>query len=167
MLHLYCFLGNKGGGSLKTAIQIVKSLTRIQERSDLLEQHRDKIFAGIYLAEAHCIDKIGSIEDANVTKVAAEMRMTRGAISKICKKLLCKKFIVSYQKPENNKEVYFYLTEQGKEIYVAHKKCHNQAMQEKLSLLSAYSEAEQSIILRFLDEINQMYDIEENETFDD
>ncbi|WP_094606082.1 hypothetical protein SPSIL_007520 [Sporomusa silvacetica DSM 10669] len=148
---------------MDNAIKIIRSLTRIQERSTIFEHHREEIFAGINLAEAHCIDKIGSMDYANVTKVAAEMGMTRGAISKISKKLLNKKLIDSYQKPENNKEIYFCLTEQGQNVYIEHKKCHNQAMQEKLALLSTYSEYEQSIILRFLSDINQKYDKKLNE----
>ncbi|MBP2633176.1 MAG: transcriptional regulator, MarR family [Firmicutes bacterium] len=139
-------------------MKIIKSLTRIQERSDILEHHPEKIFAGISLVEAHCIDKIGSIECANVTKVAAQMGMTRGAISKISKKLLNKNLIESYQKPENNKEIYFCLTEQGKKVYIEHKKCHNQAQEDKLVILSKYSEDEQAIILQFLSDINQRYD---------
>lgn len=148
---------------MDNAREIIRSLTRIQERSNIFEHYREEIFAGINLAEAHCIDKIGSMDYANVTKVAAEMGMTRGAISKISKKLLNKKLIDSYQKPENNKEIYFCLTEQGQKVYNEHKKCHNQARQEKLALLSTYSEYEQSIILRFLKDINQKYDKKLNE----
>ncbi|MBP2629048.1 MAG: transcriptional regulator, MarR family [Firmicutes bacterium] len=153
----------KGDFTINNEAQIIRSLTRIQERSNILEQHKEEIFAGIHLAEAHCIDKIGSMEYANVTKIAAEMEMTRGAISKITKKLLSKNLIVSYQKPENNKEIYFCLTEQGEKVYTEHKKCHMQARQEKLAILSSYSEVEQAIILRFLNDINQKYDKKLNE----
>lgn len=148
---------------MDNAMQIIRSLTRIQELSDIFQHHREEVFAGINLAEAHCIDKIGSMDYANVTKVAAEMGMTRGAISKISKKLLNKKLIDSYQKPDNNKEIYFCLTEQGQKVYIEHKKCHAQARQEKLAILSTYSEDEQSIILRFLNDINQKYDEKINE----
>ena len=158
MIWLYCFHRNKGGFTIDTKVQIIKSLTRIQERSNILEHHKEEILAGINLAEVHCIDKIGSMDYSNVTKIAAEMSMTRGAISKITKKLLSKNLIDSYQKPENNKEIYFCLTEQGKKVYTEHKKCHIQAQQEKLSILSTYSDVEQAIILRFLNDINQKYD---------
>lgn len=148
---------------MDNASKVIKSLTRIQERSSIFEHHREEIFAGINFAEVHCIDKIGSTDFANVTKIAAEMGMTRGAISKISRKLLNKKLIDTYQKPENNKEIYFCLTEQGQKVYDEHKKCHNQSLEEKLAILSTYSEYEQSIILRFLNDINQKYDREINE----
>ncbi|MDU2063312.1 MAG: MarR family transcriptional regulator [Sporomusaceae bacterium] len=137
---------------------IIKSLARIQERAGIFEHHHADVIGVATLAEAHCIDKIGSIEYANVTKVAAEMGMTRGAISKITKKLLNKKLIASYQKPDNNKEIYFSLTQLGKQAYEAHKTCHEQIRKEKLAILSTYSESEQAIILRFLNEMNQNYD---------
>ena len=143
---------------MDNASKVIKSLMRIQERSSIFEHHREEIFAGLNLAEVHCIDKIGSTEFANVTKIAAEMGMTRGAISKISKKLLNKELIDTYQKPVNNKEIYFCLTEQGQKVYDEHKKCHNQAQEEKLAILTTYSEYEQSIILRFLNDINQKYD---------
>lgn len=143
---------------MDTAIQIIRALTRIQERTNIFEHYPEELFAGINLAEAHCIDRIGSMDPSNVTKIAAAMSMTRGAISKITKKLLSKELIDSYQKPGNSKEIYFRLTEQGQKVYTEHKKRHNQAEAEKLTLLSAYSQDEQAIILQFLNDINQKYD---------
>ena len=140
------------------ATQIINSLTKIQERSDVFRHGREAIFDSINLTEVHCIDWIGTIAHANVTKIANEMGMTRGAISKISKKLLNKDFIESYQRQDNNKEIYYRLTESGQRVYDEHKKRHNQAKQEKLSLLEIYSEYEQSIILRFLNDINHLHD---------
>jgi len=140
---------------MSNAMKIIHYFTRIQERADIFKYHQEEIFAGLNMAEVHCIDQIGSLEYANVTKVANAMSMTRGAISKISKKLLNKQLIESYQKPENNKEIYFCLTASGKLIYDEHKVCHEQAKLRKLKLLSVYSEAEQIVILRFLEDINQ------------
>lgn len=137
--------------------KILRELTRIQERTDVLEHHKESVFEGITLAEAHCIDKIGSLDCVNVTKLAAEMGMTKGAISKISKKLLSKNLVGNYQKPENNKEVYFCLTEPGEEVYQEHKKCHYKAAQAKLAVLARYNETEQAAILRFLEDINALY----------
>ena len=36
--------------------KILRELTRIQERTDVLEHHKESVFEGITLAEAHCID---------------------------------------------------------------------------------------------------------------
>ena len=157
---LYFLHGNNMEGYMEFSMEIVKAITRIREHSDVLRDHNEELFDGISLAEAHCIDKIGSMECANVTKIAIAMGMTKGAISKISKKLLWKKLIESYQKAQNNKEVYFVLTKLGERVYIAHQKCHQQAMQKKISILSKYSIDEQKIILRFLNDLTQEYDEE-------
>lgn len=140
---------------MNLAIQIVNSLIKIQE--NIFPHEWEVTFDGINLAEVHCIDRIGTIEYANVTKIANEMEMTRGAISKISKRLLSKGLVESYQRPDNNKEIYYRLTESGQHVYNEHKKCHSKARQEKLSLLNTYSEYEQSIILCFLNDINRLH----------
>ena len=140
---------------MNLAMQIVNSIIKIQE--NIFPHEWQVTFDGVNLAEVHCIDRIGTIEYANVTKIANEMEMTRGAISKICKRLLNKGLVESYQRPDNNKEIYYRLTEDGQHIYDAHKKLHIKAREEKLSLINTYGEHEQSIILCFLNDINRLY----------
>lgn len=143
---------------MEHAMKIINSLMKIEERSNVFRHGQEIVFDGINLAEVHCIDWIGMIDHANVTKVANEMGMTRGGISKISQRLLNKGLIESYQRPGNNKEIYYRLTKDGQHVYNEHKKCHSKAKQEKLSLLSAYSDKEQVTILRFLNDINHMLD---------
>lgn len=140
------------------ATGIIDALTRILERADLFGHGREDVFRGINLAEVHCIDWIGMIDRPNVTKIACKMGLTRGAVSKITKKLVAKGFIQRYQGAENNKEIYFRLTEAGQHAYSEHKKRHNRVRQERLSILTAYSSAEQAAILRFLREVNELFD---------
>ncbi|MGG7078654.1 MarR family transcriptional regulator [Clostridium sardiniense] len=77
-------------------------------------------------SEVHCIEYIGRNIDSNVTKLAESFFMTRGAISKLTKKLIEKGLIESYQKQDNKKEIYFRLTEQGKAIYKIHEELHQE-----------------------------------------
>ncbi|MFS0782657.1 MarR family transcriptional regulator [Bacillus sp. 1P06AnD] len=77
-------------------------------------------------SEVHCIESIEKNSDSNVTKLAESLYMTRGAISKLTKKLIEKGLIESYKKPENKKEIYFRLTEQGKVIYQIHEELHKE-----------------------------------------
>lgn len=77
-------------------------------------------------SEVHCIDYIGGNMECNVTKLAESFRMTRGAITKITKKLIEKGLIESYQKPENKKEVYFKLTAEGRGVYEIHQELHKE-----------------------------------------
>lgn len=138
--------------------KIIDALTRITERSDQFRHGHEELFADINLTEVHCINWIGVIDHANVTKIANEMGMTRGAISKVARKLAGKGLVESYQEPTNNKEIYFRLTDAGRPLYDAHKTCHELARREKLALLAAYGDDEQAVILRFLGDINRQID---------
>lgn len=140
---------------MNLATQIINSIIKIQE--NIFPREWQATFDGVNLTEIHCIDKIGMMEYANVTKIANEMMTSRGTISKVCKRLLNKGFIESYQRPDNNKEIYYQLTEGGQHIFNEHKKLHHQVREDKLALINTYSEQEQSIILCFLNDINRLY----------
>ena len=154
----YCFQVNKRQGRMNQQMRILDILIKIQEHSDVFEHKRKGLLDETSLAEVHCIDCIGMIDHPNVTKISDEMGLTRGAISKISKKLLVKGLIESYQTPNNNKEIYFRLTEDGQTLYIEHKKLHSEVRQKWMSLIEHYSDNEQSAILRFLTEINELFD---------
>ena len=130
--------------------KIVAELIKLAEHADAFKHGREEFFEDLNLTEVHCIHWIGTLDHANVTKVSNEMGMTRGAISKICKKLLQKKLIESYQEPENNKNVYFRIAAGGKKIFAAHKVMHERKFGEKIGIVNNYDADEQAIILRFL-----------------
>lgn len=86
----------------------------------------EKSLKGYKPSEVHCIEYIGKNADSNVTKLSGSFYMTRGAISKIAQKLIKKGIIESYQMPDNKKEIYFRLTEQGKIVYKIHDGLHKE-----------------------------------------
>lgn len=141
-------------------LDIIDVLTKIAERSALLRHGDSVVLDGLNLAEVHCIDQIGVADPANVTKIADAMRLTRGAVSKITKKLLCKGLVESYQRPGNNKEIYFRLMAGGWQIFEEHKICHSKARQDKLAVLAGYNDEEQAVILRFLRDVLRLNDDE-------
>jgi len=138
------------------ANELLKEVTLFQEYASTIQHGNEEAFAEIHLAEIHCINAIGKLELANVTKIAELMRMTRGAISKINKKLLHRGLILSYQLPDNQKEIYYKLTEEGKLLYDTHAKCHRRATKKKLAVIKNYSLHDQQAILKFLCELNAL-----------
>lgn len=76
--------------------------------------------------------------------------MTRGAISKLTKKLIKKGVIESYRKPDNQKEIYFRLTAQGKEIYKIHEQLHKEFQERDKAVFEQVTEEEFERILDFL-----------------
>lgn len=89
----------------------------------------------------------------NVTAITEEMGMTKGAISKICTKLFNKQFVEKMRMLDNQKEIFFRLTDNGNEIYMAHEKLHQQAEEKWLLLLNQYTEEELSLIQRFVKDV--------------
>lgn len=144
---------------MERTTRILDGLTRIVERADVFRHGREEVFADLNLTEVHCIHWIGSLDHANVTKIAERMGMTRGAISKIARKLLGKELVASYREPTNNKEIYFRLLPGGRRMYDEHGKCHTQARAARMAVLEGYDVDEQAVILRFLDDMNRLIDI--------
>ena len=125
------------------------------QRQELLTKLTENVCLEEYsYSETHCIDYIGKNELPNVTKIAEHMQMTRGAISKMTKKLLAKGLIDKYTLSSNKKEVYFRLTESGTELYKEHEKRHRLWEQRDSKFLERYSLEEIEIITKFMQEFN-------------
>ena len=74
----------------------------------------------------HCIEAIQELNEPNVRRLTEALFMTRGAVSKLTKRLEQRGLIESYKNPDNKKEVYFRLTEAGTEIYQIHEDLHKE-----------------------------------------
>ena len=111
-------------------------------------------------SEVHCIEYIGRNVDSNVTKLAESFYMTRGAISKLTKKLIKKSLIESYQKPDNKKEIYFRLTEQGNVIYKVHEELHKEFQERDKAVFEQITEEQFGSMLRFVEKYSKHLDAE-------
>ena len=111
-------------------------------------------------SEVHCIECIGNHADSNVTKLAQSLYMTRGAISKLTKKLLDKGLIESYRKPDNKKEIYFALTEQGKAVYQIHEELHQEFRERDKAVFEHVTEEQFDGMLRFMEKYSRHLDEE-------
>lgn len=67
--------------------------------------------------ELLCVEYVGQHASVNSTRLAEALCITTGAASKLTKRLLTKGILLRYQKPENQKEVFFRLTESGERLY--------------------------------------------------
>lgn len=111
-------------------------------------------------SEVHCIEYIGRHVDANVTKLAEALYMTRGAISKITRKLLHKGLIESYQKPDNQKEIYFRLTGQGIAVYQIHDELHQEFRERDRAVFEQVTDSQYAGMLSFMEKYNRHLDEE-------
>ncbi|CQR59004.1 MarR family transcriptional regulator [Paenibacillus riograndensis] len=111
-------------------------------------------------SEIHCIESIGRNVDSNVTKLAESLYMTRGAISKITKKLVEKGLIESYQKPDNKKEIYFRLTGQGEVINKIHEDLHKEFQERDKAVFEHVTEEQFDNMLSFMEKYSRHLDAE-------
>lgn len=134
---------------------LLAEIASMLRRQEMLTKLTESVCLEEYsYSETHCIDYIGKSELPNVTKIAETMQMTRGAISKMTKKLLAKGLIEKYTLESNKKEVYFKLTESGMELYSEHEKRHKLWEQRDSRFLERYSKEEIEIITKFMTEFN-------------
>ncbi len=115
---------------------------------------------GYKSSEIHYIECIGKNVDSNVTKLAESLYMTRGAISKMTKKLIQKGIIESYQKPDNKKEIYFRLTEQGQAINKVHEKLHKEFQERDKPVFEKVTEKQFDSMLSFIEKYSNHLDKE-------
>lgn len=141
----------------KEGVEMDKRQLLIEEYLDLANEiiHRnkpemEKEFAGFTLNELEVIEHIGKITDPNVTKLANASYMTRGAISKLTKKLIVRGIINTYQSEENKKEIYFQLTPIGQKIRNRHEQLHQKWVQRDAAVFENMSKEEFDTVFRFI-----------------
>lgn len=130
------------------------------KRAWLNKVKMEKALAGYAASEVHCIEFIGKHKDPNVTKMAESMYMTRGAISKLTKKMLKKGYIESYQKTDNKKEIYFMLTAEGKKVFDIHERLHREFEERDEVVFEPVTDAQYDAFIEFLERYNQHLDQE-------
>ncbi|HBF39434.1 MAG TPA: MarR family transcriptional regulator [Firmicutes bacterium] len=124
----------------------------------------EESFKGYKSSEVHCIEYIERNEDSNVTRLAESFYVTRGAISKLTKKLIKKGLIESYQKPDNKKEIYFRLTSQGKAIDKVHEELHKEFRERDKAVFEQVTEEQFDIMLSFVEKYSRHLDAEIKKT---
>lgn len=136
----------------KQLLQLFASYMKKQEILSKLTESKD--LHGYNYSEIHTITAIGNLDEPNVTNIAHTMHMTRGAISKITKKLLKDDLIDSFKKEGNNQKIYFKLTSKGQELYKEHEKRHNLWLKRDNEFLSKYDKCELDKLEKFMIDFN-------------
>ncbi|WP_312430674.1 MarR family transcriptional regulator [Lacrimispora sp.] len=146
---------------MKKEEQVIAGFWDLFSKKIWLDGYRMKeSFKDYKPSEIHCIEYIGKSEDSNVTKLAETFYMTRSGISKITKKLIEKGLIDSYQRPDNKKEIYFKLTEQGKAIYKVHEELHKEFQERDKAVFDHVTEKQLDSMIGFAEKYNKHLDAE-------
>ena len=106
--------------------ELMDLFAKYMEKQEILSKlTEDEKLHGYNYSEIHTIAAIGDLTEPNVTQIANHMNVTKGAISKIAKKLLEQNLIEAYQRDGNKQKIFFRLTESGQFLYDEHAKQHN------------------------------------------
>ena len=139
--------------------RILDLLIRYFESQKTLEKiyksENSNVLTDYSISEMHCVDYIGKIDMPNVTKLAALLNVTRGAVSKIIKKLLKKGAIESYTVENNKKEIYYKLTPTGEDVFDAHEKMHENWYCKDVEYLEQIDGKNLEIVAEFLEKYNK------------
>ncbi len=136
-------------------MELLQLLAQFLERQDLLSKLTEsERLHGYGYSEVHAIAAIAAIDHANVTKIAAHLHMTRGAVSKIAKRLRHSGCITPYTEPGNKKEVYYHLTEKGAALCAEHDARHRQWQQRDQAFLRRCDQRQLQAVTRFMRDYN-------------
>ena len=145
-------------------IELLNLFATYKEKQEVLSKLTEsERLHGYNYSEIHTIDAIGSIKEPNVTGISEHMHMTRGAISKIVKKLQNDGLIESYMLPDNNQKIFFSLTEKGKKLFEEHKYRHNLWLKRDNEFLENYDKEYLTEIEKFMIDFNKYLEEKINE----
>lgn len=138
-----------------TKRELLTLMGRFLEKQDMLNVLTENAnLHGYGYSEIHCIKAIEELEAPNVTEISRSLNMTRGAITKITRKLMTQGLIESYQMPDNRQKIFFRLTEAGQPLYEEHEKRHRQWEKRDLMFLNHFSKQELEMFASFMSEYN-------------
>ena len=102
-------------------------------------------------SELHIIAAIGDLEKPNVTAIADQMGMTKGGISKNIKKLIDAGLVNTYQEDNNNRKIFYKLTDKGKKLYDKHDIAHKNWIRRDNTFFSQFSDDQINNVADFLE----------------
>ncbi len=150
-----------GGLTMDKVEQVANGLRELLTKKSLLNNFKMKdSLKGFKSSEVHCIEFIGKNADSNVTKLAESFYMTRSATSKITQKLIKKGMIESYQKSDNEKKIYFRLTEEGEAISKIHDDLHKEFQERDKAVFEQVTDEQFESILNLVEKYSKHLDDE-------
>lgn len=107
------------------------------------------------VSSLHVLDVIHAHEREGIkgVDIARELGITKGAVSKITRKLLDQGLIRKTQRPDNLKEIYFSATSLGAELAELHRLYHQEEDKKTMELLTGFDAASLEIVAEFLEKL--------------
>lgn len=94
----------------------------------------------LHPSEVHTIEAIYINKNINITKLAKIQGITKGAVSKMVKKLVEKNLVEKNISPDTENEVILNLTKDGEKVYTGHKQYSDKLNKKLFNLYATLSE---------------------------
>ncbi len=92
----------------------------------------------LYMAETHLVQIIGKVGQTTITELAKKTHKTKSAISQTIDKLNAKDIVAKGKNPNDNKEIFVFLTQKGERINRFHSALDEKAYRAILNLLDDF-----------------------------
>lgn len=135
--------------------EILQQFSQLYNNQDILSNLINSGLNSRYSnSEFHCIEAIGKLERPNGAQLAMLLSMTRGAVTKLARRLVQDGLVERYVLPDNKKEIYYRLTSLGVDLYKEHEVAHTKWEKRDIAFLYSVPIKEQQVVLDFLQKFN-------------
>ncbi|NRF42564.1 MarR family transcriptional regulator [Bacillus subtilis] len=113
-------------------------------------QHLDHLKKDWTLTQLHIISCLHTSKNVNNSFLASRLHISKAAVSKAIQALLKHNIITVTKKPGNKKEIFYTLTESGKELAGLHERLHQKAKEQYKQLFNEFSIDELKTVTAFI-----------------
>ncbi|CUB25640.1 MarR family transcriptional regulator [Bacillus subtilis] len=113
-------------------------------------QHLDHLKKDWTLTQLHIVSCLHTSKNVNNSFLASRLHISKAAVSKAIQALLKHNIITVTKKPGNKKEIFYTLTESGKELAGLHERLHQKAKEQYKQLFNKFSIDELKTVTAFI-----------------
>lgn len=134
-------------------IEIIEKVIRLANKINQTNKIPRDYGSGhvLYHSEIHSIEAIHNHDNVNASELSKILGVTNGAINQVTNKLIAKGLAEQYKLNDNNKEVFYRLTELGEKANSGHNEYHKEEYENILQYLNSATEEQIQAINSFLD----------------
>lgn len=113
-------------------------------------QHLDHLKKDWTLTQLHIVSCLHTSKNVNNSFLASRLHISKATVSKAIQALLKHNIITVTKKPGNKKEIFYTLTESGKELAGLHERLHQKAKEQYKQLFNKFSIDELKTVTAFI-----------------
>ena len=136
-------------------IEIIEKVVRLANKINQTNKIPRDYGCGhiLYQSEIHAIEAIYNHANINASELSRILAITNGAVNQTTNKLIKKALIHQYKLNDNNKEVFYRLTELGEKANLGHSNYHKKVYEKIFQYLNNSNQDQIKTINEFLNSL--------------